>query len=35
MNEFEAAFFYGDYAALRELASKLLYENSADTDTPE
>jgi hypothetical protein len=35
MNEFEAAFLYGDYSALSELTSKLLYENSEDTDTPE
>jgi hypothetical protein len=35
MNEFEAAFFHGDYSVLSELASKLLYENSEDADTPE
>ena len=27
MNEFEAAFFYGDYSVVREMVSKLLYEN--------
>ena len=27
MNEFEAAFFYGDYRVLRELARELLSEN--------
>jgi hypothetical protein len=27
MNEFEAAFFYGDYRILRELARKLLSQN--------
>jgi len=35
MNEFEAAFFYGDYTALAEMTSKLLHENFEDTDTPE
>ena len=28
MNEFEAAFFYGDYRVLRELARELLSENT-------
>ena len=27
MNEFEAAFFYGDFSSLRELTRKLLSEN--------
>ncbi len=27
MNEFEAAFFYGDFSVLREMISELLYEN--------
>lgn len=27
MNEFEAAFFYGDYSVLREMITELLYEN--------
>ncbi len=33
MNEFEAAFFYGDFSSLRELISELLYENEDGTTT--
>lgn len=35
MNEFEAAFFYGDYSVLRETITKLLYENFPDESVPE
>lgn len=35
MNEFEAAFFYGDFSVLRELTSKLLYENIPAVTVPE
>ena len=27
MNEFEAAFFHGDFSSIREMISKMLYEN--------
>lgn len=35
MNEFEAAFFYGDFSVLRENVSKLLYENVEHESVPE
>ena len=35
MNEFEAAFFYGDYSVLREMISELLYENVDEVSVPE
>jgi hypothetical protein len=35
MNEFEMAFFYGDFSMLHELAREVLSEMSEDTDTPE
>ncbi len=35
MTEFEAAFFYGDFSSLRELARAILSENVEDTDTQE
>ena len=35
MNEFEAAFFYGDYSVVREMITKLLYENVDDVSVPE
>lgn len=31
MDEFEAAFYYGDFSPLRDLITKLLYENTNDT----
>lgn len=34
MNEFEAAFFYGDFTVLREVISKLLYENVPGVPVP-
>lgn len=34
MNEFEAAFYYGDFSQLRELISKLLYETPDGTSIP-
>ena len=34
MNEFEAAFFYGDYTVLHELIAKLLSENFVDESVP-
>ena len=27
MNEFEAALFHGDFSSIREMISKMLYEN--------
>jgi hypothetical protein len=35
MNEFEAAFFYGDYSMVREMITKLLYENVEAIPVPE
>lgn len=35
MNEFEAAFFYGDYSVLREKIAELLYENVPAVTVPE
>jgi hypothetical protein len=35
MNEFEAAFMYGDFSSIRELTSKLLYENDEATPVAE
>lgn len=28
MNELEAAFFHGDFSCIREMISKMLYENA-------
>lgn len=35
MNEFEAAFYYGDYSIVREIITKLLYENLPAVTVPE
>ena len=35
MNEFESAFFYGDYSVLREMITELLYENIEAVLVPE
>lgn len=35
MNEFEAAFFYGDFSIVREMITKLLYENVDAISVPE
>jgi hypothetical protein len=35
MDEFEMAFFYGDFSQLHELARQVLSENCKDTSTPE
>lgn len=34
MNEFEAAFFYGDFSVLRETITKFLYENPQAVPVP-
>lgn len=35
MDELEMAFFYGDFSSVREMISKLLYENVEAISTPE